>query len=221
MTRDLDFLPAPLYPAEHQTRMLLQLTNANRSHIDLHMDTNVVTIIVPRAPGSTGCARRRPRRWPARHAAPSANDERVSDHQPREATEIPIRGPQFAHPVETAERGHAGVVHRRASDPALDQGGTQAGPVPLDLGEENKARSFEPRLYLIQRGFQRAGRSEDPRMGDNREELVDAGPRDAPGRSVLGELRDPCGRCPVPLGIFAVSVDEEIRIDRDHPPRPS
>jgi hypothetical protein len=25
----------------------------------------------------------------------------------------------------------------------------------------------------------------------------------------------------VPLGIFAVSVDEEIRIDRDHPPRPS
>lgn len=45
MMRDLDFLAPLSHPAEHLARVLLQLTNADRAHADLHMGTNVDTII--------------------------------------------------------------------------------------------------------------------------------------------------------------------------------
>ncbi len=155
----------------------------------------------------------------ARHR--SAGDERISGHQPWEPAEVPIRCPQFAHAVELAERGHARVVHQGAGDPALDQGGTQAGPVTLGLGEEDEARGLEPRLHLIQRDLERARRGEDTRMGDDGQELVDAGPRDRPGCPVFSELPDPRGCRVVPGRVFAVGVDEEVRVDRDPPPRAS
>jgi hypothetical protein len=41
----LDLLPALPHPAEHPARVHLQFPNADRSHIDLQMVTNVATII--------------------------------------------------------------------------------------------------------------------------------------------------------------------------------
>jgi hypothetical protein len=45
MMRDLDFLPTLPHPAEHPTRALLQLPNADRSHVHLNMATNMATSI--------------------------------------------------------------------------------------------------------------------------------------------------------------------------------
>ena len=45
MMRDLDLLPPLPHPAEHLARTRLQFTNADRSHVNPHMVTNVTTII--------------------------------------------------------------------------------------------------------------------------------------------------------------------------------
>ena len=56
-------------------------------------------------------------------------------------------------------------------------------------------------------------------MRDDREELVDARPGDGPGGASFGETAEPGRGAVVPVGVGAVGVDEDVRVDCDHAKR--
>jgi hypothetical protein len=51
-------------------------------------------------------------------------------------------------------------------------------------------------------------------MRHDREKLVDAGPGDGPARLAFCQLVQAIGRGEVPLGVFAVRIDEQVGVDR-------
>jgi hypothetical protein len=51
-------------------------------------------------------------------------------------------------------------------------------------------------------------------MSDDREKLVQAWPRNASDSRPLGQLRDASKSCLMERGIFAMRIDENIRIER-------
>lgn len=147
--------------------------------------------------------------------------QRVPDGHPREAAEIAIHGPEFPHPVEAADRGDARVMHLRAGDPPLPEGRPELRPVAFGFREEHQAGCLEPRLDLVQGCGEGRGRGVDSGVSHDSQELVQARPGDGPGGPALGQLRDPRVGGIVPRGVFAVGVDEQVRVEGYQPPRPS
>src|SRR3989454_851794 len=103
MMRDLDLLPPLPHPAEHQTRTRLQFTNADRSHVYLHMVTNVTTISVITGAGD--------------------NCGHICDHMEVHMRAIGVRELKARASLvlrrvrERGGRGHASWASRRAPDP--------------------------------------------------------------------------------------------------------
>jgi hypothetical protein len=63
-------------------------------------------------------------------------------------------------------------------------------------------------------------RIEEAGMRDDAQELSEAEDRDGPARRPLGQLDQSRACAPLLRQLLAVSVDENVRVDRDHP-RPS
>ena len=94
-------------------------------------------------------------------------------------------------------------------------------PVIRRFGEQDRGRRFEPGIHLLDRLLHRAGGRVDPRVGHHREELVHARPGECPCRLPLRHLPDRLPGTVVEGRIATMGVDEQVRIDRDHDPRPS
>ena len=74
-------------------------------------------------------------------------------------------------------------------------------------------------INLVEGTGHRRRRCVDAWMSDDREKLVQAWPRNASDSRPLGQLRDASKSCLMERGIFAMRIDENIRIERDHAPR--
>jgi len=64
------------------------------------------------------------------------------------------------------------------------------------------------------------GRVEEPRVGDDANELAEARRRDTPEGTRLGQPREASARGGVLNELATVRIDEDVRVDRDQP-RPS
>ncbi len=120
-----------------------------------------------------------------------------------------------------AQRRNARIVHPRAGDAACHDLIAQFPPVLRALGEEHQTRRLEPSFDLIEGCLGRRRGIPDPRVGGDRQELVDAGPGQGPRRPRLGQLADAGGGPFVPFRFGPVRVDKEVRVDGDQPPWPS
>ena len=126
-----------------------------------------------------------------------------------------------------AQGRNSGVVDARTSHPAFGDERTQFGPVLFRLCEQDQIRRFKPSVNLVERRGKRAWRIVDARMGDNSEKLVQAGPRNSPGRAAFGKVGQVTGSPRVEFRVPPVRVNQNVGVDRDHddlddePPRPS
>ncbi|GEM_PF-3630916 len=62
-------------------------------------------------------------------------DQRISYGQHREATEVPICGPQFSNSMMRTKSGNAGVMHHGARHLPPSQSRAQVGPIPVIFPE--------------------------------------------------------------------------------------
>ena len=109
----------------------------------------------------------------------------------------------------------------RARDAPYRQKRTHFFPVAFSLRKQNDSRGFEPGLDLVKRHVERGGRVVDSRMGHNRQEFVEARPRDGPWQLSLSEFGDALGGDGMPGRVRAVRVNEKVRINGDQAPCPS
>ena len=126
------------------------------------------------------------------HGPRPSPDQWVSDGQPREPSEVPVGGPQFAHAVESAQRRHPGIVDLWARNPPLLHEGSQRWPIALRLRQQGQTRGFLPGLDLVHGRRQWGGRRVDAWMGHDGQELVQAGPWDGQERATFSQLREAC-----------------------------
>ena len=146
----------------------------------------------------------------------------VASSEFREPAEVPIGGEEFRHPVPKTECRDSCIVDTRSGNATGFQLLAQGSPVAVVLPDESQGRGLHPRLDLVARLWQGRWRGKDAWMRDDGEELVEAWPWDPPAPPSLGELGERQARRPMKFRIHTVRLDEDIRIDGDHPPpRPS
>ena len=148
-------------------------------------------------------------------------DEGIADFEAGEPPEVPVGGPELADAVLPADRRHARVVDLGPGNLRRREEGFQLLPVPFRLPEQHQGRRLQPGVDLRDGPPDGRRGSEDPWMRGDGEKLVDARPRDRPGRPPFGQAGDAIEGGPVPGRLLAVGVDEEVGVDGDQPPRPS
>lgn len=91
----------------------------------------------------------------------------------------------------------------------------------LSFTDEFGSRRFQPGIYLID-GLGDGGRgSVYPGMCHDRQEFVQARPRQSPGGASLRKRLDASPRTVMPFRISAMRVYKDIGIGRNQSPRPS
>lgn len=90
----------------------------------------------------------------------------------------------------------------------------------ISFSEQRGNRAFEPGINLIDRRIDAGWGVENSRVGDNRQELMNTGPQDAPRHMTLGKSPNAGAGRRVPFGIRAVGIDKNVRVGRDQLPRP-
>ena len=119
-----------------------------------------------------------------------------------------------------AEGRDARVVHPTAGHLAIAEKAAEVRPVIRTLGEQDECRTLEPCIELSE-GLGEGRRGvENPRMRDDRKELVNTRPRNAPAVRTLSYSHERLRCCGMKRMIPAMRVDEDVRVDRDHAPRP-
>lgn len=109
-----------------------------------------------------------------------SSDEWIPNLEARETSKVAVGGPELADAVEPAKRCDAGIMDLRARHPTRPKKNGQLVEVALGFGEENESPRLEPGGDLRERFLDRRGRPEDPRVRDDRQKLVNAGPRHSP-----------------------------------------
>jgi hypothetical protein len=80
-------------------------------------------------------------------------------------------------------------------------------PVRRGLGQERQRWRFEPGVNLVKGPGQRCRWRTDAWMSDDREELVQAWPRNDPDCRLLGQLCNASRGCIMERRVFAMRVD--------------
>jgi DNA-binding CsgD family transcriptional regulator len=176
----------------------------------------LVALFAPLPPPRTwaqGLTRSESGRASARHRVPCLDAG--------EADEVAVCRKDRPRAVVDADRRHPRIVNARPNRPGLPEHRRQRLPVPAGFRDQLDRRRCPPRLDLRQRVVHRRWRVEDRRMGHDREEFMDTRRGDRPGRAILGERSHGSACRPVARCIVAVRRDQHVRIDGDHPPRPS
>ena len=106
------------------------------------------------------------------------------------------------------------VVNLCPGDASIAQQTAQGRPVRRGLGQKRERWRFDPGINLVEGPGRRRRRCVDAWMSDDREKLVQAWPRNASDSRPLGQLRDASKSCLMERGIFAMRIDENIRIER-------
>lgn len=150
----------------------------------------------------------------------SLSHQRIDDGECREAAEVAIGSPQLADAMIAADRGDASVMDLGTTDAALLKRGAKLRPVAFGLCQENQTRRLKPGFDLIDGGGKRGGRRIDTRMGHDGKKFMYTRPRNRPRRFRFSEFRDLRQSRIMPRRVLAMSVDEQIAIDGDHPPLP-
>src|SRR6266853_2349090 len=120
-----------------------------------------------------------------------------------------------------AESRDTPIVHARSGNLCPFYHSRQHTPVAGGLGEDDERGRFQPRRDLFKRLGKWRRRREDSLVRDNRQELVQAGPREGPRGSALGQLAYTGGSLLMPLVVASMGTDKDVCIDSDQPPRPS
>src|SRR5262245_37738402 len=119
-----------------------------------------------------------------------------------------------------ADRGDASVMDLRTTDAALLKRGAKLRPVAFGFCQENQIRRLKPGFDLIDGSGQRSRRRINTRMSHDGKKFVYTRPRNRPRRLRFSEFRNLAQSCIMPWRVLAMSVDQQIRIERDHPPLP-
>ena len=147
--------------------------------------------------------------------------QRIPSLQIAKAGEVPIGGQQLPYSMMNAQGRDSPIVHARSSNLRPSHDSRQHIPVAFRLSEHHQRRRLEPRCDLFKRLGKWSRRREDPLVRDDRQKLVQAGPRKGPRSSTLCQFTQTGGSLLMPLAVAAMSIDKDVCIDSDQPPRPS
>jgi len=142
--------------------------------------------------------------------------QRIEGSDSGEAREVAVGRPQFRDAMFETQSRDARIVHRTAASAALAKNIGENSPVSIRLLEEHEARSVEPDFYLFNRGFHRSRIPEQPRIGDNGEEFMEARPRDRPHLTTRREDLEYAKRGVVVRRIATVRVHQQVCVHGDH-----
>ena len=143
-------------------------------------------------------------------------NQRVTYAQVREPVEVPITGPKLLDPVAEADRCNAGVVDSAARHACPSCKSLHDFEVMNRLSQQPAARMQRPTAHRIESKRKRRTLLAEGWAGYDRNELVNAGPRDRPAARRRRRALD-CG-----LGtsahrhIHAMRIDQQIGIDCNH-----
>ena len=119
-----------------------------------------------------------------------------------------------------AQGGYTRIVNLRPGDPTTDKYLSQRRLMRAAFGEKDQRRRFHPCFDLVERPLERRRRREDPRMGYDREKLMQTRPGNGPACNPFSEFRQPSGRGIVKRRFIAVRIHENVGVDCNHVPRP-
>ena len=149
-----------------------------------------------------------------------STEQWIAGRELRKTAEVPVCGQELVDSMPDADGGNPGVVHYGTLDLSDPQLLAQNLPVRVALAQQLGDRRFQPGFNLVDGRIHAGRRVVNPGMGHDPQELVHAGPRDAPRRTTFCEGLDAGSRGPMPLGIQAVRVNQYIGVGRDQLPRP-
>jgi hypothetical protein len=135
--------------------------------------------------------------------------------------EVTIGGPELTNAVEETQGSDPGVMDRGSGHLATDAKLFEDVEVAWSLVEEDDARRGEPGMDLSHGLGPWCGRSVDPRVRHDGEELVHTRPGHGPRSLRLGEVVEERGRGGVKRGVRPMGINQQVGVDGDQPPRPS
>lgn len=144
------------------------------------------------------------------------SDERVAGAQPREVAEVTVCSPQLGDAVIEADSGDPRVVNPRTDHPRRTKQLDKRLQVTRSLGKELHRAGRVQLLHHAQSVRGLARRIVDPRVGDDGEELVHAGPRDRPVSGRVDQALHRFARAFVMWAVSSMGINKEVRVDGDH-----
>jgi hypothetical protein len=145
----------------------------------------------------------------------------IADLHAGETTEIPVSRPEFTYTVLLAQGSNPRIMYMGTRCASVLDRGPQNRPVVFRFRKKYESGGFKPRLNLANSFIQRCRRTIDPGMGHYGQEFVNARPRYCPVGTSLCQFNNAGISGIVPLRVFPVSVNENIAVYSDQPPRPS
>ena len=129
---------------------------------------------------------------------------------------IPIGGEKHINTMGKANGCYARVMHFRPDEfgPAGEPG--KMSKMGRSLGEKQKRLALKPVFQKCQCHVDGSRRAVDARMGNNTDELMEAGPRNGPWRGVIAKSRETLYGSPVKRGVLPVGIDKNIGINGNH-----
>ena len=114
------------------------------------------------------------------------------------------------------KRGNMCVVHEVARcPPTIDHPPHVAG-MRRPFAQHDEGRRCEQRLEILEGVVEVSGRVEHPRVGDDPQELIDAGPRQGPRLLTGGQTLEHGSRRGVLGEFLPPGVHEQVRVEGDH-----
>ena len=148
-------------------------------------------------------------------------EKRIAYRQRGKAAEVAIRSPKLRDAVGEAQGGDLGIVNHWPRDSARGQLALQNLPMRVGLGQQSGHRRRQPCIDLGGGLLHRRRRIVDPRVRHDGQELMHAGPRQAPKHTPRRQRPHTGAGLGMPLRVLSVGIDEDIRVDGDQPPLPS
>jgi len=118
--------------------------------------------------------------------------------------------------VLAAKRRDTRIVNPRPDDFAGDDRRAQMRPVRVGFREQEQSRGLQPCIDRLERQAERCRLVIDTRVGDDAEKFMHARPRNGPRSMSFCKFTQAARRDSVKWSFFAVRIDEDIGVDRDH-----
>ena len=144
----------------------------------------------------------------------------IAHRQPGKSVEISIRGPEFADAVMQTERHDARIVDERSLQSRRCRLVPQLVEVTLAFADQIKIAPGKPGIDRAERGNDRRRLLEYPGMGDDAHEFMHAGPGNRPRCGTAAQSLDQLMGSVMIGAVGAMGIHEQVRVHRDHVPRP-